>query len=75
MFTIHADLRVTRRKLFHVVADASGAPVFRHRQIGDCLAWAAREGQDEITIICDPEQDGAQNAEYRVQLRPEQREG
>lgn len=70
MFTIHADLRITRRKLFHVVADASGAPVYRSRLIGECLAWVAREGQADVTLFCDPEQGGSKADEYAVRLMP-----
>lgn len=49
-FTIYADLRITRRKLFHVVQNEAGELVFKSRLLGECIAFAEEEEATSIQL-------------------------
>lgn len=49
-WTIYADLRITRRKLFHVVQNPKGETVYRSRLLGACLEFCEAEGAEEIVL-------------------------
>jgi hypothetical protein len=64
--TIFADLRITRRKLFHVVEDEDGGVVFRSRLIGDVLEYVTREGQESVTLTCVADRPNNEPVSYTV---------
>lgn len=49
-WTIWTDARITRRKFYHLVANPSGAIVFRARDVGRALQWLEAEGVGSFRV-------------------------
>lgn len=50
---IWLDVRITRRKAYHIVKDAQGVSQFRSRILSECLAWLAAEGVEDYVLVPD----------------------
>lgn len=52
LWFIEIDRYITRRKLFHIVANPQGEIMFRSRLLGDCIRYLEAEGQTEYMLFC-----------------------
>lgn len=68
--TIFADLRITRRKLFHVVQDEMTEIVFRSRLIGECIEYCFAEGATEVVLTAVVERADKEPGSYLVVKGP-----
>lgn len=51
-WSVFADQRITRRKLFHIVCDTTGEPVFRSRLMSECFDYLRAAEVDTFTLHC-----------------------
>jgi hypothetical protein len=50
-WAIYCDMPMTRRKHFHVVTDARGAPRFKSRSFTECAAFLADNGVSAYKLM------------------------
>lgn len=61
------DQSITRRKLYHIVCDPTGAPVYRSMFVSECIAWLDASGIEEYEAEPSPVRAlGATPGRYRI---------
>lgn len=57
-WTIHLDLLVTRRKLFHVVTDPQGIVAFKAREVSACFRYLLEQEVSAYKLQLAPDRTG-----------------